>query len=212
MLLPAVVCMQVSAQSADASVWPSAKHEVRIGWGDMMFESVAFADSPNHGWANPDKLPNNYVVTEQCYHRYTGHIFADYHYNVLKWLAVGGQIDFEGIFWKEINYSKYHYQVGDVTDIKNYNIVLMPTVRFTYFHSQWVNLYSGLGLGMNIACDNSGKAEAAIAFNLNLFSVCAGNEHWFGAVEFGLLNSLKNTNNIYMVGSRILSASIGYRF
>ena len=170
MLLPAAMWLSAYAQSADAVV-SSGKHEVRVGWGDMMFESVAFPDDPNHAWADVEKLPNNYVVTEECNHRYTGHIFADYHYNVLHWLAVGGQFDFEGIFWNEVTYSKYHYPVGEITDIRNYNIVLMPTVRFTYFHSQWVNLYSGIGFGMNIACDNSGRAEVAPAFFVRIFTL-----------------------------------------
>lgn len=207
-----IMALQLQAQSATDVVLPSARHEVRVGWGDMMFETVAFHDSPSHNWANTDVISDKYLTTDLVDHRYTGHIFADYHYNVLKWLAVGGQIDFEGIFWKEVTYGKNHIQVGEAKDVKNYNVVLMPTVRFTYFHSQWVNLYSGLGIGLNIACDNSNQREAAIAFNINLLSVSVGNEHWFGAVEFGLLNSLKNTNNIYMIGSRILSASVGYRF
>ncbi len=194
------------------SLCGQVKHEVRIGWGDMMFETMAFHDSPAHQWVAPDKITPGYQTTDKCNHRYTGHLFADYHYHVLPWLAVGGQLDFEGIFWDEIIYDEHHVQVGAARPVQCYNTCIMPVVRFTYYHSKWVNLYSGVGIGVNIASDNAGAAEAAVGFNLNFFSVAVGNEHWFGAVELGMLNSLQNQNRVYMLGSRLLSASVGYRF
>lgn len=188
------------------------RHEVRIGWGDMLFETMAFHDSPHHQWNQQNGLSASYLQEEKQQHRYTGHIFAEYQYYCLDWLSVGLQADFEGIFWKESNYDRYHNQVGETKDCKNYNLSLLPTIRFTYFRSKWVNLYSGLGIGMNVAFDNEQNRKAAISLNLNLLGMQVGNEHWFGAVELGLLNSLRNTNEIYMAGSRLFSVSAGYRF
>ena len=208
-----IMAQSVSAEAkGELESSPSLKHEVRIGWGDMMFETMAFHDSPSHNWASPESIDPNYTTTDRINHHYTGHFFADYHYNALPWLAVGGQIDFEGIFWQETTYDAKHIQIGAISNIASYNTLIMATVRFTYFHSQLVNLYSGLGLGVGIASDNSNAVEAGAAFNLNLFSVCVGNDRWFGSLELGMLNSLQNQNRVYMLGSRLISASVGYRF
>ncbi len=187
-------------------------HEFRIGWGDMMFETVAFSNSPTHRWANPEAISPEYRVREKHHHTYSGHFFADYHYNIRRWLAVGMQTDIEAICWRETEYDRYHNPVGKTTYWRNYNLCFLPTVRFTYFHSQWVNLYSGLSIGMLLAFDNQHNAEVAPAFNLNLIGMCVGNNHWYGTLELGLLNAVRNSNKVYMVGSRIISVGIGYKF
>ena len=80
-----------------------AKHLVRLGWGDMFYESLAF---PSAG-------------RDLGGHGYTGHLFAEYQYRITRVISVGGQMDFEGIF---------------TPDMDNYDLVLMPTVRFTYLN------------------------------------------------------------------------------
>ncbi len=188
------------------------RHELRVGWGDMMFETVAFRNSPSHSWGNPDALSADYRVKEKHNHTYSGHIFADYHYNVLRWLAVGMQMDFEAICWRETEYNRYHNATSETVYMRNYNLCFLPSVRFTYLHSKWVSLYSGLSVGMLVAFDNQHNKEVAPAINLNLIGMTVGNRHWFGTVELGLLNSFKNANKIYMAGSRIISVGLGYKF
>lgn len=156
------------------------RHQIRVGWGDMLFESLVFREaSPVFGGKG-----------------FTGHIFTEYQYSVSKVVSVGGQIDFEGIL---------------AADMNNYDIVVMPTVRFTYLHSPWVELYSGLGAGLLCACDNKGGAEFAPAVNLNLFGVQVGKGPVSASVELGALNSLVKSR-VYMLGSRLVSVSLNYRF
>ena len=141
------------------------RHQIRVGWGDMLFESLVFREaSPVFGGKG-----------------FTGHIFTEYQYSVSKVVSVGGQIP------------------------------NMPTVRFTYLHSPWVELYSGLGAGLLCAFDNKGGAEFAPAVNLNLFGVQVGKGPVSASVELGALNSLVKSR-VYMLGSRLVSVSLNYRF
>ena len=108
----------------------------------------------------------------------------------------------------EVSRSKNHYF---------YNVVLMPTVRFTYFFHENVNLYSGLGIGLDI---NGGteknafgkKTEVGAAVNITLIGISANYDRWFWTVDFGGMYALQNTNKIYMASSRIINVGFGARF
>lgn len=191
----------VSAEDATNRIW--RPHEVRVGWGDPMFETMVWHNSPT------------YFTLENTYnYRYTGHIFAEYHYRQNSWFSYGGQVDYQQVFWTremlkdgEFVYLPCHF----------YDISLMPTIRFTYFSSEWVNLFSGLGAGLLI---NGGtekdfmgrKVALAPVVDLSILGMSIGRDMFFGTVEIGGMISLMNTNTIYMVGSRIVSASFGVRF
>jgi len=49
------------------------RHSVRIGWGDMIYESAVFRPSLNGAWTNPDVLPADYIHDETFDFGYTGH-------------------------------------------------------------------------------------------------------------------------------------------
>ena len=202
-----LIVSQCMAETKDQRA--STPHEVRIGWGDMLFETAAFPNTPENAWANT-AVSSTYPYTAKQNHRYTGHIFTEYQYRILPWLGVGAQVDFEGIFWTQI--TRTGNTVYKSSESRNYNLVILPTVRFTYLHHNWINLYSGIGIGINTAFDNLGAAEAAPALNLNLLGMSVGNKNWFGCVELGLLNAMLAPSKIYMLGSRLLSISAGYRF
>ncbi len=161
---------------------PGHRHMVRVGWGDMLFETLAFA---------PD--------FDRSRLGYTGHIFAEYQYRCTRVVSVGGQFDAEGIFW-----------TTDGSRVRNSNFIIMPTVRFNWFQREYVSLYSGLGLGLLVAADNSPAAEFAPAFNFNTIGVQAGKGHWSGSFELGALAALTGLNTIYLVGSRLFSISVNY--
>ncbi len=176
----------------------SLRHEVRVGWGDLLFETTMFHSNPSTN-LNTD----NY--------RYTGHLFAEYQYRCCDWLSVGAIVDYDQVLWRvlrEGSDAPNHYYV---------NLMLMPSVRFTYFHHPWVNLYSALYAGLNI---NTGteenyrgeKTRCAPAFGLTVLGLSVGREHWFGAVEVGGVNALNNMNEIYKLGARLITVSVGYRF
>lgn len=187
------------------------RHDVRIGWGDMLLEKILYGSHPTHIWPNPEKLPPGYRVTERTNVVLTGHFFAEYQYYFLHWLSFGGQLDIEGILWDKTTYDRYRNPVGATVRERNYNLILMPELRFTYYRSTYVRLYSGLGLGVNLAFDNMGGFVPAAAFNLNFFTVQAGKGNWYGAVELGMLNAM-NKERLFLLGSRLVSVSVGYTF
>jgi len=169
---------------------PHPTHEWRLGWGDPMFETAVFYD-------------NNDAYS----YGFTGHIFGEYQYNFNNWLGVGFECDFENVSWTKRDETKANF----------YNLGLMPTVRFTYFRKGIVTMYSGLGIGLNI---NGGSEQdykgrytvCAPLLNITAYAVSVNwLPNWFATFEFGGLNALNGKQEIFMVGSRLFSISIGYR-
>ena len=191
---------------------PDYRHSVRIGWGDMLYETMAFRPKLIGTWPNPDALPDNYSHFETFDFGYTGHLFAEYQYRLTKVTSLGIQADVEGIFWKEGVFDKYHNLMLPAKSVRNWDLTLLATARFTYFDRPWVRLYSGLGVGALFAFDNDGGFGAAPAFNLNWIGVEVGKGQWGGSFELGGLSALANTRTIYQVFSRIFSASFYYKW
>ena len=211
LLLLCCVCSYVGAENRFAYL--ENRNELRIGWGDQLFESLI--------WHNP-----TYIVTtmpesyERLYHEnyhHDQHIWLEYQWRFTRWFGLGAMFDMSEVHWDdvtrngkgaEINRSKGHYF---------YNLVIMPTIRFTYFHHENVNLYSGLGIGLGIngGTEDAGdgrKTELGAAVNFTLFGVSANYQRWFWTVDFGGLYSLKNANTIFMASSRIINVGFGARF
>ena len=196
-----VLCMlaavTLQAKKHPPFPWDSLHHEVRVGWGDLMFEHAMRYEFTHIGKMNAQI---DYI---------TGHFFAEYQYYFRHWLSFGTQLDFEAILWDKTTYDRYRNQVGPTQRERNYNLVLMPELRFTYFRSPYVRMHSGLGIGVNFAFDNMGGFAAAGAFNLDLFTLQVGKDHWYGAIELGMLNAM-NRDRLFYVGSRLISVSVGY--
>lgn len=190
------IANDVKAPRPTAPVYNSYCQEISVGWGDYQFESLAFHDSRQKGD-----------------YRYTGHLFAKYMYHTNAWFAFGPELDCEYVDWRI-----KRNEMGELIDNggKGWfsNIDLLLNFRFTYYQKSVVQLYSGfsVGLNMNIGSEynyHGHNTAAAFAFGINLLGVRVGNERVFGAVEIGGLNSLNNMHEIYMLGSRLFTASIG---
>ena len=201
-----------SAASQEDNPLPDRRHSVRIGWGDMLSDIIAFRPSLSGTWASPEALPPTYTRHETYDYGFTGHFFAEYQYRLTRVTTIGGQADLEGIFWKEGTFDRYHTLVFPETTVRNWDLVLLLTARFTYLHRQWVRLYSGVGIGALLAFDNQGEFGAAPALNLNWLGVEVGNGPWGGTLELGALNALVNTHTIYQLFSRIFSLSVYYKW
>ena len=186
-------------------------HALRIGWGDQLFESLAW-----HETYYPTILPQDYTATYQENYRYLQHIFAEYMYDVSYGYGIGLLVDYSGVMWDDVVRNGQGQELNRVLDRAFHNIVLMPQVRFSYYHTEYVSLYSALGVGVNINTgterDYKGRTTAvAPAVNISLLGLRVGNNRVFAAVELGGMISLMSTNEVYMLGSRIFTASIGFR-
>lgn len=184
---------------AEAGNPPLKHHQWRLGWGDMLFETLAFHEESS---TVPLTMKHNFG--------YTGHIFAEYQYRLNRVVSLGIQTDFEGIFWKETPLDLYRQPVGPSVPSRNYDLSILPTLRFTCLNTRYVQLYGGLGAGLLIAFDNARQCELAPVVNFTLLGVQVGRGPWSGSLELGGMTALRNANTVYMLGSRLVSVSVNY--
>lgn len=189
------------------------RNELRIGWGDQLFESLM--------WHNPTSvittMPETFSKTYLDNFSHRQHVWLEYQYFCAYWFSIGVMADVSEVGWNEVTRNGKGVETGRSERKYFYNAVVMPTLRFTYFQNPYCSVHSGLGVGLNI---NGGteenalhqKTEAGLAVNLTLVGVSVGYERWFMAFDLGGLTSLRDKNTIYMVFSRMMNVSIGVRF
>lgn len=192
----------------------ASPHEVRLLVGDMLCESLIWYDDARAdytGVAGP-----GLVFSERHRTFWTPHFAGEYQYRLNDWCSVGAQLDFQYTGWRRELYNSLNEEVGNTRE-HFYNLCLIPTVRFTYFHSPYVNIYSAVGLGLDInggtETDIHGKHVAVgAALDMAVLGLSAGANNWFGSIEVGGLSAMKNKGTIFMFASRILTVGVGYRF
>ena len=189
------------------------RNELRVGWGDQLFESLM--------WHNPTTIattmPTSWHKTYHENYRHNQHVWLEYQWRFKEWLSVGAMMDVSHVGWDEVTRNGAGQEIDRVNGCYFYNLVFMPTVRFTYFHHPYVNIYSGLGFGMDInggtELNAAGKnTDVGMAINVTAIGVSANYERWFMAVDLGGMTALKNKNVVYMALSRMINVSIGARF
>jgi hypothetical protein len=162
-------------------------------------------------------MPTSY---QQLYHEnyhHDQHIFLEYQYRYFHWLSFGGMFDMSEVHWDDVTRNGAGEELARDKGHYFYNLVFMPTVRFTYFHHEYVNLYSGLGFGLGInggsETDMYGRhTVAGVALNVTAIGVSANYDRWFAFFELGGLYSWQNANTIFMISSRIMNFGLGVRF
>jgi len=185
--------------------WDSLRHEVRVGWGDPIFESAVKYEFPHIGKPNTDVtyLP--------------GHWFAEYQYYWLPWLSSGLIFDYTGMGWRD---RRDPYQ----TNHCYYDISILPTVRFTYYRHPWVKLYSAVMVGLTInggteadpvRSADKGREVKTVCYpgvGITALGMQVGQKGFYGAVEIGELSALLNFKDIALLSSRMITLSVGYKF
>ena len=189
------------------------RHEVRLGWGDQLFESLIWHNPTNIVSAMPESFTRTYA---ENYH-HNQHLWAEYHYHPNYWFSVGLTIDISEVNWTDVTRNGKGAVIG--TDPGHYfaNIVVMPTIRFTYLHHPYVNLYSGLGIGagFNTGTEVNPKGQhtdVGYAVDLRVIGLSVTYKRFAFNIDAGGLYSVKDMNTIFMVSSKIISASIGVSF
>ena len=192
---------------------PARRNELRIGWGDQIFETLM--------WHNPTSyihtMPTSYHQTYHENYRYRQHICLEYQYRFSYWFGFGVMADVSEVGWDDVVRNGQGIEQSREKGHYFYNAVIMPTVRFTYFHHPYVNIYSGLGIGMDI---NGGteknakgfKTDVGLALNLTVLGFSFNYDRWFASIDFGGMYALKNVNTIFLAGSRMINVGIGARF
>lgn len=208
----AVVPLQLCAEALEMR--DLHKHELTLGWGDMITETAFFHASPRRDYSI---LPQSYTATENRRYRHTGHLVLSYQYRVNSWFGAGGRCDASAFLW-----DTYTFTGGSMTPQKIeaqhcYNIAVMPEVWFTWYHHYWVDLYSSLGIGMVVnggteTDENGKKTVPGAAVDATILGCSVGTNHVFGSLELGGMLGLKDVNHIFMLGARFITVSVGVRF
>ena len=204
-------CTTAFAESKwDHITW---RNELRLGWGDQLFESLM--------WHNPTSVVTTMPASyERTYHedfQHHQHLWMEYQWRFKYWFSMGLMTDLSEVDWNDVTRDGMGAELSRSKGHYFYNVVIMPTVRFTYFHHPNVNLYSGIGIGMDInggtELNQKGKnTDFGAAVNLTVFGVSANYKQWFMSVDFGGMYALKDANTIFMASSRIINVGIGARF
>ena len=207
------LCCALPLFAEDESHREMNPHMLRLAWGDQQFEHLAW-----HASSQPmNELPDTYSKKYDEHFRYTQHWSLEYQYRHNRWFSYGGMVDGSGVMWDEVTRDGLGIECSRDANHCLYNIVVMPTIYFTYLHHEYVSLHSGLGVGFNVnggtELDGEGRSTVcAPAANLTLIGVSACYHNWFASVDLGLMASLKDGQHIYMLGSRIFSVAIGVTF
>lgn len=209
----ALLAIAIGAGAENKWAYLNMRHEVRVGWGDQLFESLM--------WHNPlyrvRTMPESYT---QLYHEdyhHDQHIWAEYQYRYKGWFSFGGMADISFVHWDDVMRNGLGEELSRDKGHYFYNLVIMPTIRFTYYHHEFVNLYSGLGVGMDIngGTERDSRGRRTVvggAVNLTVFGISANYNRWFWTVDFGGMFALRDANTIFMAGSRIINVGLGARF
>ena len=192
---------------------PARKHELRLGVGDQLFESLVW-QNPSHYVSN---MPSAWTKTYKENYRYTQHWFLQYNYNVFDWLGVGAMADASGCLWDAVLRDGTSMELSREKNCSFWNLSIMPMLRFWWFHTTMVSMYTSIGAGLNVnggsETDTNGKHTACgVALDLALIGLQIDWERYCAFVELGGLYSLKNTNTIFMFNSRIVSLGVGVKF
>ena len=182
-------------------------HELRIGVGDC---SIYYAQ--RYSTPVPPSVPQDPDVEDVMKSRHLSlilpNIFIDYQYRVNSWFAAGVQLN---TIWDKGTDPHYNPGAKDVllVDFTEGWLHVIPSATFTYFSKEWVNLYSGIGVGyaMQIESKNTTRnVWHTFAAQATLLGISVGKNHWFGSFEAGALFTGRSFPD------RCFTFSVGYRF
>lgn len=210
-LFPVLAATNIHAEEKDKQDF--YRHEVRIGWGDQMFEKMMWH---NTGYI-VTSLPESETLGYEENYRYAQHIFAEYSYSFYSWLSAGMLFDASSCIWDDVTRNGAGVEISREANRFFSNYAFIPNVRFTYFRRPYINIYSGLGLGLAI---NTGttkniygqKTVCGIAGNLTMVGISGNYKQWFATAELNVYAAAKDTSHIFLFGSRFVTLSIGMRF
>ncbi len=192
-----MLCLSVGAMAETKEMRAASRHEVRVGIGESIVDVAFIASHDVYEGYNTYTAPN---------------LFAEYQYRVNDWCGVGVQVD--GAWRGSYLRRRSNGDAMPWMQITIGTLAIMPTVRFTYLHREWVNLYSALSFGYYIGFENFNHDRSVgcgAAGSVCLLGISVGRNHFFASGEIGALCGVAD-NGVEQLGSRLLSISLGYRF
>ena len=183
-----------SAQAETKETRAENPHELRLGVGDC---SIYYAQRYS---------PKASYVDARVFDLILPNIFVEYQYRVNSWLSVGLQVNAIGDVYSDITVGSWELAIATYSEGW---VHVIPTTTFTYFHRNWVNLYSGIGVGYAMQLETKGKTRNiwhTFAAQATLLGISVGRDHWFGTFEAGALFTGRS------MPDRCFNFAVGYRF
>ena len=180
-------------------------HELRIGLGDCSIYYAQRYSTP----VPPPVVPGAEEIGDsRHFDLILPNIFIDYQYRVNSWFAAGVQVN---TIWDKGTDPHYNLGAKDVllVDFTEGWLHVIPSATFTYFSREWVNLYSGIGVGYAMQIESKNTTRNiwhTFAAQATLLGISVGKNHWFGSFEAGALFTGRSFPD------RCFTFSVGYRF
>lgn len=192
-----IFVMMLAAFFATASLTAQAQE---YNWNDYRHSLSISVGCPSGYWAFRGLLVDVWVSALDHADRshYYGAYGLNYHYQFLPWLRAGFKSSWEGDSYDI-------YAEKEKTHLKGHSfghtIALMPSCQFTYLNFRYVQLYSGIDVGLEVMLrenhyingytDSYGKSDNISytllpAINVTAVGVCAGNERVYGLAEINI--------------------------
>ena len=183
-----------SAQAETKETRAENPHELRLGVGDC---SIYYAQRYS---------PKASYVDARVFDLILPNIFVEYQYRVNSWLSAGLQVNAIGDVYSDITVGSWELAIATYSEGW---VHVIPTATFTYFHRDWVNLYSGIGVGYAMQLETKGDTRNiwhTFAAQATLLGISVGRDHWFGTFEAGALFTGRSFPD------RCFNFAVGYRF
>ena len=98
-------------------------NELRIGWGDQIFETLM--------WHNPTNIittmPTEWRRTYHEEYKYRQHLWLEYQYFITHWFSAGGMMDLSEVGWTDVTRNGKGDIVAKSDRKYFYNVVATPT-------------------------------------------------------------------------------------
>ena len=190
-----------------------SKHEVRLGVGDMCFETLVWHDQLHKSYAGTDA---GFTFIEDKGYKYTPHFSAEYSYHLFKWMSLGIIVNYQNTSWTRQSYNSNDILQG-ISNERFFNLAILPTIRFNYLRREHFGMYSSLSFGLDIngGSETNGFGKTAVgAFgaDIRLIGLRAGGGPLWAYIEFGALAAMQNTNIMYLLGSELARAGVSFKF
>ena len=180
-------------------------HELRLGVGDCSIYYAQRYSTP----VPPPVVPGAEEIGDsRHFDLILPNIFVGYQYRVNNWFSAGVQVN---TIWDKGSDYIFNDWVTDapILDFTEGWVHVIPTATFTYFHRDWVNLYSGIGVGYAMQLETKDQTRNiwhTFAAQATLLGISVGKNHWFGSFEAGALFTGRSFPD------RCFNFSVGYRF
>jgi len=209
LLMILVGAMNAGARTKDEVM--AKPYEIRVGWADQLFEQVVWRDEL------PYVMAASQSRTYKQNYKYSQHHWMEYQQSFAPWFSAGMLVDHSSVHWDNVvingageELDRYPYQ-------KFYNLILMPSMRVTYYHWPHIEIYSELGLGFDInggteKNEKGRRTSLGYGYDFRPVGVRFNAGPFFSSFDFGRTFALRDSDHVFLAFGRIFSASIGYSF